>query len=168
MTFFYQNIGSIYIATDGENLRVLAIDRNNWHRLRSDFSQAVKKEHSILLNTKKQLNEYFSHQRTQFDLPISFDGTPFQVAAWNALLAIPYGETKNYSEQALMINNPNAVRAIGRSNGLNPISIIVPCHRVIGKSGKLTGYASGLGDKKYLLDLERKVFTLSQHKNFCA
>ncbi|VAW83148.1 Methylated-DNA--protein-cysteine methyltransferase [hydrothermal vent metagenome] len=161
MTLLYQKldspVGAIYIATDGESLRVLAIDKNNWRRLKSSFNQAKEKAHPILSNTKQQLNEYFAHQRTHFDLPIHVDGTPFQVSAWNALLAIPYGETRNYSEQALMINNPNAVRAIGRSNGLNPISIIVPCHRVIGKSGKLTGYASGLKDKKYLIDLERKL-----------
>ncbi len=160
MTLFYQKlnspVGSIYIATDGNNLRILAIDGNNWNRLKSGFSDVVKKEHSVLSQTKQQLDEYFSHQRIHFDLPIHFEGTAFQVAVWNALLKIPYGETRSYSEQACMVENPKAVRAIGRTNGLNPISIIVPCHRVIGKSGQLTGYASGLGDKKYLLDFERK------------
>ncbi|MCF6236825.1 MAG: methylated-DNA--[protein]-cysteine S-methyltransferase [Gammaproteobacteria bacterium] len=160
MTLFYQKlnspVGSIYIATDGDNLRVLAIDGNNWARLKSSFSDVVEKEHQVLSRTQLQLDEYFSHQRIIFDLPLYFEGTAFQVAVWNALLKIPYGETRSYSEQAHMVKNPKAVRAIGRTNGLNPISIIVPCHRVIGKSGQLTGYASGLSDKKYLLDLEDK------------
>jgi O-6-methylguanine DNA methyltransferase len=92
-------------------------------------------------------------------LPLHFEGTPFQVATWNALLKIPYGKTISYGEQAQMIQNPKAVRAVGRTNGLNPISIIVPCHRIVGKSGKLTGYASGLDDKRYLLELEQHIQT---------
>ena len=103
-----------------------------------------------------QLQEYFAGKRTEFDLPLSFSGTEFQQQTWRALLTIPYGETRSYSEQAHLIGNPRAVRAVGRTNGLNPIGIVVPCHRVIGKSGELTGYAGGLDKKRFLLDLERK------------
>jgi len=147
-------LGSIYIATDGTNLRILAMGGDNWRRLKQGFGAVREREHPILWRTEEQLKGYFARQRRDFELPIYFEGTAFQLAAWRALLAIPYGETRSYSEQARIINRPKAVRAIGRTNGLNPISIIVPCHRVVGKSGKLTGYASGLGDKKYLLDLE--------------
>ena len=158
MASFYQKIstpiGAVYIATDGEYLRVLAIG-NNWHTLKNSLGHIIENEHLILTQTKKQLDEYFSRQRTRFDLPIRFNGTAFQNLAWNALLQVPYGETRSYAQQAELIGNPKAVRAIGRANGLNPISIIVPCHRIIGKSGKLTGYASGLENKEYLINLEK-------------
>jgi len=108
----------------------------------------------IIDSTRIQLQEYFAGERTEFNLPITFDGTEFQKRTWRALLSIPYGQTRSYSEQAILIGNPKAVRAVGRTNGLNPIGIVVPCHRVIGKSGKLTGYAGGLDVKKFLLDLE--------------
>ncbi|MCF6218546.1 MAG: methylated-DNA--[protein]-cysteine S-methyltransferase [Gammaproteobacteria bacterium] len=158
MTGCYQKLnsplGSIHIATDGKFLRVLAIG-NNWERLKTTLGKVVEERHPLLSQTEQQLNEYFSHQRSHFDLPLYFSGTAFQKLAWNALLTVPYGETRSYAQQAVLIGNPKAVRAIGRANGLNPISIIAPCHRIIGKSGKLTGYASGLGDKSYLINLER-------------
>ena len=103
----------------------------------------------------KQLHEYFSGDRRTFDLPLDLKGTPFQLQAWHALLEIPYGETLTYGEQAVAISNPKAVRAIGLANGKNPISIIVPCHRVIGKNGTLTGYGGGIERKKFLLQLEK-------------
>ena len=160
MTLFYQKldspVGSVYAATDGKYLRILAVNNDNWNRLKSGFDTIVEKEHPILLQTKKQLDEFFSCQRIEFDLPVYFVGTKFQVDAWNALLKIPYGKTRSYTQQAQVVGSPKAVRAIGRTNGLNPISIIAPCHRVIGKSGKLTGYAGGLNGKKYLLDLEKR------------
>lgn len=160
MTFFYQEIespiGSLYIATDTKNLRILAMDAN-WDTLISKFPNATRKNHAILTKTQNQIEEYFSKKRTQFDIPVHYEGTVFQIATWNALAKIPYGETRSYSEQAQNIGNPKAVRAIGRTNGLNPISIIVPCHRVIGKSGSLTGYASGLKNKKFLLELEHSL-----------
>ncbi len=158
MTLFYQKIstpaGVVYIATDGEFLRILAIGENHWATFKDSSGDIVKNEHQILSQTKKQLIEYFAQQRTSFDVPIRFNGTAFQNLAWNALLQVPYGETRSYAQQAELIGNPKAVRAIGRANGLNPISIIVPCHRIIGKSGKLTGYAGGLKVKEYLVNLE--------------
>ena len=110
--------------------------------------------HSILCITERQLNEYFSGQRTTFDLPLTFQGTPFQQQVWQALLTIPYGETRSYSDIAHQIGNPKAVRAVGAANGRNPISIIAPCHRVIGRSGELTGFAGGIAAKAKLLQLE--------------
>ncbi|MHC6529918.1 methylated-DNA--[protein]-cysteine S-methyltransferase [Vibrio proteolyticus] len=108
----------------------------------------------ILVRAIKQLTEYFSGERTVFSLPVAAQGTAFQQQVWQALQAIPYGETWSYQDLANYINNPKAVRAVGLANGKNPVSVIVPCHRVIGKSGKLTGYAGGLERKQSLLKLE--------------
>ncbi|KQA27238.1 cysteine methyltransferase [Vibrio metoecus] len=113
-------------------------------------------ECSILNNAIQQLDEYFSGQRTQFELPLAANGTAFQQSVWHALCKIPYGESWSYQQLAEAIGNPKAVRAVGLANGKNPISIIVPCHRVVGKSGKLTGYAGGLERKAFLLELEQR------------
>ena len=112
--------------------------------------------HPILSRAVNELNEYFSGLRTQFDLPLAATGTEFQHQVWRALVAIPYGETWTYQDLANEIGNPNAVRAVGLANGKNPLSIVVPCHRVIGKNGKLTGYAGGVERKQALLTLEAK------------
>jgi AraC family transcriptional regulator of adaptative response/methylated-DNA-[protein]-cysteine methyltransferase len=103
-----------------------------------------------------QINEYFEGQRKKFTLPLDIRGTPFQEKAWSALLKIPYGETRSYADQARAVGNPAAVRAVAKANGDNRISIIIPCHRVIGSDGKLTGYGGGLWRKQYLLDLESR------------
>ncbi|MGF1724281.1 methylated-DNA--[protein]-cysteine S-methyltransferase [Photobacterium nomapromontoriensis] len=103
----------------------------------------------------QQLTEYFSGQRTQFDVPLNMQGTDFQRTVWQALQSVDYGSTCSYGDIAKQIGNPNAVRAVGGANGKNPIPIIVPCHRVIGSSGKLTGYSGGLDIKVWLLDHER-------------
>ncbi|MFR0713416.1 methylated-DNA--[protein]-cysteine S-methyltransferase [Enterobacterales bacterium BD_CKDN230030183-1A_HGKHYDSX7] len=110
--------------------------------------------HPVLLQTARQLGEYFASGRQRFDLPLDFAGTAFQRRVWAALLTIPFGETRSYSDIARQIGNPSAVRAVGAANGRNPISIIAPCHRVIGASGGLTGFAGGLPAKQYLLALE--------------
>ncbi|MGE7691951.1 methylated-DNA--[protein]-cysteine S-methyltransferase [Lysinibacillus sp. NPDC097214] len=103
----------------------------------------------------KQLSAYFNKELTAFDLPIHVKGTPFQLAVWNALKELPYGTTTTYSDIAHRIGNPKAVRAVGSAIGANPILAIIPCHRVIGKDGKLTGFRSGLAMKEFLLELER-------------
>ncbi len=105
----------------------------------------------VHLQTQRELNEYFSGKRTSFSVKLAPRGTPFQQAAWAALCEIPFGETRSYGAQALAIGNPKAVRAIGAANGRNPIAIIIPCHRVIGASGTLTGYAGGIEKKHFLL-----------------
>jgi methylated-DNA-[protein]-cysteine S-methyltransferase len=108
----------------------------------------------ILLKTEQQLNEYFAGERTCFELELDFTGTEFQKEVWAALLEIPFGETRSYGDIARRIGRPKAVRAVGAANGRNPISIVAPCHRVIGASGKLTGFAGGLDNKALLLKLE--------------
>ncbi len=110
----------------------------------------------ILLETERQLNEYFAGQRKEFSLPLDPVGTEFQKSVWNALLTIPFGETRSYGEIARQLGNDKAMRAVGAANGKNPISIIAPCHRVIGTNGALTGFAGGLEAKAILLDLENK------------
>lgn len=111
----------------------------------------------MLLNAAVQLSEYFSGVRRDFSLPLAAKGTPFQMQVWQALTTIPYGETWSYQDLANAIGNPKAVRAVGLANGKNPISVIVPCHRVIGKNGKLTGYAGGVERKQKLLTLEQSL-----------
>lgn len=111
--------------------------------------------HPVINETREQLHQYFSGLRQQFNLPLAAQGTEFQQRVWRALTEIPYGQTCSYQELANAIGNPKAVRAVGLANGKNPISIVVPCHRVIGKNGKLTGYAGGVERKEQLLALER-------------
>jgi methylated-DNA-[protein]-cysteine S-methyltransferase len=103
---------------------------------------------------RSQLDEYFSGSRTVFDLPLDLDGTEFQQAVWSALLGVPFGATASYGDIAEAVDRPTAVRAVGAANGANPISIVVPCHRVVGADGSLTGYGWGTGAKRILLDLE--------------
>ncbi len=146
--------GQVHIAASTENLLVVTFGKKNWERIRKNYPDMQYRKNLIITKTERQLQEYFAKKRTSFTLPIAFSGTEFQIKTWQALLTIPYGETRSYSDQAQLIGNPKAVRAVGRSNGLNPIGIIVPCHRVIGKSGKLTGYAGGLEAKEFLLRLE--------------
>jgi methylated-DNA-[protein]-cysteine S-methyltransferase len=102
-----------------------------------------------------QLEQYFAGERTEFDLDLDLDGTPFERRVWDEVRAIPYGETATYAEIAERIGRPGACRAVGRANGRNPVAVIVPCHRVIGSDGSLTGYAGGIEMKRALLDLER-------------
>ena len=113
--------------------------------------------HPMLEQTEAELAEYFDGDRTEFSVPLAPAGTDFQRGAWVALRRIPFGETRSYGEQAKAIGRPTAVRAVAKANGDNPIAIIVPCHRVVGSDGKLTGYAGGLHRKRFLLDHERAV-----------
>ena len=113
-----------------------------------------QRDDALLEPARRQLTEYFAGERTAFDLPLRPTGAPFQLQVWAALLNIPYGETASYGEIAREIGHPTAFRAVGAANGSNPIAIIVPCHRVIGSNGSLTGYGGGLPTKRALLDLE--------------
>jgi len=118
-------------------------------------AESVEDTEPVLEAAAEQLREYFAGERTAFDLPLTLDGTPFQQQAWRALADIPYGETVSYGEQARRIGKPEAIRAIGAANGRNPIAIVLPCHRVIGADGSLTGFGGGLETKRRLLDLEQ-------------
>lgn len=111
-------------------------------------------DHPVLLETERQLNEYFAGKRREFSLPFDVAGTAFQKEVWLALSTIPFGETRTYAEIAAQIGRPRAVRAVGAANGKNPLSLVVPCHRVIGSNGKLTGFAGGLKTKEWLLRFE--------------
>ncbi|MEJ0084518.1 MAG: methylated-DNA--[protein]-cysteine S-methyltransferase [Pseudomonadota bacterium] len=110
--------------------------------------------HPVLTETERQLREYFGGERRAFDLVLDFHGTDFQRQVWSALLTIPYGETRTYAQVATLIGHPTAIRAVGAANGRNPISIVAPCHRVIGSNGTLTGFGGGLENKARLLALE--------------
>jgi methylated-DNA-[protein]-cysteine S-methyltransferase len=112
---------------------------------------------AVLDEAVRQLSEYFGGQRQSFDLPLALEGTAFQRRVWDALLGIGYGQTVSYGELADEIGQPTAARAVGLANGRNPVSIIVPCHRVVGADGSLTGYGGGLDNKQRLLELERRV-----------
>lgn len=116
----------------------------------------IEGENEHLTRLKVQLDEYFKGKRTAFDLNLVLTGTPFQKQVWKALMDIPFGKTRSYKEQATAIGKPSAVRAVANANGDNLISIVIPCHRVIGSNGSLTGYGGGLDRKKWLLDLENR------------
>lgn len=115
-----------------------------------------EKRNEVLETAERELGEYFAGKRREFSVPLRFSGTDFQKRVWNALLEIPYGETRSYAWIAERVESPKAVRAVGAANGRNPLSIIAPCHRVVGKDGGLTGFAGGLGVKAKLLDLEKR------------
>ncbi len=149
-------------ATPVGTLRLLASEHwlaaILWENDRRRFSYlegaAEEGGHPILAETIRQLDAYFAGRLEDFSLPLDVEGTPFQRDVWNALRSIPRGETRSYAEMARQIGRPAAVRAVGAANGRNPISIVVPCHRVIGAAGALTGFAGGLEAKAYLLALE--------------
>ncbi|GAB3504957.1 methylated-DNA--[protein]-cysteine S-methyltransferase [Emticicia fontis] len=127
---------------------------------RTKLPDAIRNDNApILLQTEQQLKEYFEKKRRVFDIPLDFRGTEFQVRVWEALMAIPYGLTKSYGELARLLGDIKAVRAVGGALNKNPISIIVPCHRVVGASGKLVGFAGGLENKPTLLYLENGIRT---------
>lgn len=112
-------------------------------------------DHPVLVQARRELDEYFAGDRTDFDVPLDPQGTDFQKAAWEVLRTIPYAQTMTYAEQARRLGDANKARAVGAANGRNPLSIVVPCHRVIGSSGALTGFAGGLDTKHWLLEFER-------------
>ncbi len=144
-------VGELLLTSNGEAITGLFMEKQkdgpkpieDWLRDDSLFNQAAG-----------QLRAYFAGELTEFDLPVALKGTEFQQRVWNELQKIPYGSTINYGELARRIGNPKASRAVGAANGQNPISIIIPCHRLIGSNGKLTGYGGGIERKRFLLDFE--------------
>ncbi|MEG0346866.1 MAG: methylated-DNA--[protein]-cysteine S-methyltransferase, partial [Acinetobacter sp.] len=147
-------VGALKLVAHDQALVAVMWDNEDHKRVR--LAELIEdRQHPMLLRVKKQLEEYFAGQRQQFDLPLDFQGTDFQQQVWQALLTIPYGEKRSYKDIAVQIGNEKAVRAVGAANGRNPISIIAPCHRVIGSSGALVGFAGGLDKKQILLSLEQ-------------
>lgn len=137
----------------------LTIACNNQSLISLDFGEvnleySLEPRHPILLITEEQLNRYFAGKLKKFDIPLDPQGTIFQKVVWTTLLEIPYGETVSYGNVAKRIGNPKSVRAVGQANNKNPIPIIIPCHRVVGKDGSLVGYGGGIEIKKFLLALE--------------
>jgi methylated-DNA-[protein]-cysteine S-methyltransferase len=156
-TTFESPVGPLLLAGDSNALRRVSFESSkrsaipppDWKQNRAAFAEAIR-----------QLQAYFRGELKEFDVPLAMEGTDFQLRVWNALRAIPYGETISYAQLAGRIGNPQAVRAVGLANGSNPIPIIVPCHRVIGSDGSLTGFGGGLSTKKKLLELESKQLSL--------
>lgn len=147
-------IGTLLLAADAKGLREVWFETGK-HKKAPD--PAWKHDPSKLHFARKQLEEYFAGDRKTFDLPLHPLGTDFQVTVWQALANIPYGATISYGELARRIGQPQAVRAVGAANGRNPLPIVLPCHRVIGSDGSLTGFGGGLPTKRFLLAMEDRV-----------
>ncbi len=147
-------LGPLFLQGDGQFLTGLYMTQHkHWGGPNASFRQS---DASFTL-AREQLAEYFAGERVEFDLPLKLAGTPFQQRVWQELTQIPCGATISYAQLAERVGKPTATRAVGHANGRNPISIIVPCHRVIGANGKLTGYGGGVDKKQWLLDWERRV-----------
>ncbi|MEC5404216.1 methylated-DNA--[protein]-cysteine S-methyltransferase [Paraburkholderia sp. MPAMCS5] len=157
MTYAYtlmdSPVGKLKLVAKGECLAAILWENDKPNRVR--LGEMVEADdRPVLIEARRQLTEYFAGKRETFDLSLDFQGTGFQKKVWAALLTIPFGQTRTYAQIAVQIGNVNAVRAVGAANGRNPISIVAPCHRVIGASGELTGFAGGLANKMLLLSLE--------------
>jgi methylated-DNA-[protein]-cysteine S-methyltransferase len=148
-------VGALKLVASREGLVAIFWERDNPSHAERELGEMRNEErHPVLVETERQLNEYFAGKRREFALRLDMRGTAFQKDVWEALLAIPYGETRSYGEIAKNIGKPSASRAVGAANGRNPIPIVVPCHRVIGSTGKLTGFGGGLDMKEKLLGIE--------------
>lgn len=148
-------VGTLRLVASERGLAAILWPDDDPARVRVGEPREVP-EHSVLLEAERQLAQYFAGTRRTFSLPLDFAGTEFQRGVWAALLTIPYGETRSYGDIARQIGRPKAVRAVGAANGRNPLSIVAPCHRVVGANGKLTGFAGGLATKAFLLALEAR------------
>lgn len=154
-SFWRSPIGEVLMTSDGFALTGLYLENQKYHPA-VDKRWISRDELDLFDVARTQLTEYFEGTRTEFELVFKFDGTEFQQEVWNQLSKIPYGETISYQELADRIGRPKAVRAVGQANGRNPICIMVPCHRVVGMNGTLTGYGGGLPRKEYLLKHESR------------
>jgi methylated-DNA-[protein]-cysteine S-methyltransferase len=153
-----RGVHRIDFLRDHRNGHAGRFDEAYWVRaLEADAGEPAVRDASAAAAVTRQLREYFAGTRVAFDLPLAPVGTPWQRAVWDTLLAIPFGETATYGELAARLGRPSAARAAGASVGRNPLAIVVPCHRVVGANGALTGYAGGIERKRWLLDLETRV-----------
>lgn len=149
--------GTIEVIASDRGVHNVMFDAVDVPRSLAGASITRKPSHPVVAEALVQLREYFAGSRTKFDLTLDLEGTEFQVAAWKALAQVGYGRTASYLQQATSIGRPTATRAVGAANGRNPVAIILPCHRIVGANGKLTGFAGGLDVKQWLLDHEQKV-----------
>ncbi len=145
-------LGPLRLLADDNGLRGLYYQE---HKNVPPLNSRPESTHPVLVEARRQVEEYFSGKRREFELPLSLQGTPFMLEVWDALGKIPFGTKVTYGQLAETVGRPKASRAVGRANGLNPVSIVLPCHRVVGSNGKLTGYAGGLGNKEWLLQHEK-------------
>jgi methylated-DNA-[protein]-cysteine S-methyltransferase len=148
-------VGALTLIASDAGLAAILWENDDPDRVRLG-PVAEDRDHPVLMETERQLGEYFAGARQAFDLPLDFRGTGFQKQVWAQLLKIPFGETRSYADIARAIDRPTAFRAVGAANGRNPISIVAPCHRVIGTNGALTGFAGGIEAKRRLLEIERR------------
>lgn len=148
-------VGKLSLIANEKNLLAVLWEGETLARFKASHAE-IKTESPILLEAKKQLREYFAGERKAFTLNLEMIGTDFQKKVWQGLLTIPYGTSTSYGVLAAQVGNPKGARAIGLANGKNPLSIVVPCHRVIGKNGHLTGFGGGMDNKAFLLNLEKK------------
>jgi methylated-DNA-[protein]-cysteine S-methyltransferase len=149
-------VGTLTLVATDEGLAAILWEHDRPKSVRLNI-EAEDNLHPVLLETERQLTEYFAGRRMRFALKLDLSGTMFQRKVWHALLTIPFGETRSYAQIARQIGSPTAARAVGAANGKNPVSIIAPCHRVVGASGALTGFAGGLDVKAHLLAFEGAV-----------
>ncbi len=150
-SYSYDGVGKLGIGVELDSVTDLHFEKSYL-----PFSEFPVEETPLHQEVSKQLGEYFSGRRKVFDLPLAPEGTDFQKRCWEALLKVPYGETRSYGDIARAVGSPRGFRAVGMANNRNPIAIIIPCHRIIGSDGKLVGFGGGLEIKEFLLDLERK------------
>jgi methylated-DNA-[protein]-cysteine S-methyltransferase len=148
-------LGTLVAVVNDQQILSLIFEEQ-WQQEQKKFPGCLSKKTELHQKLKMQLKEYFQGSRWEFDLPFQLHGTDFQKKVWKSLEKIPYGSVITYSQQAEQLKNPKAVRASARANGANPVCILIPCHRVVGKNGSLTGYAGGLKRKEYLLNLEQE------------
>lgn len=147
-------VGLLHLVSNSKKIIALIFNKN-WNDSRKKITvELINKKDDVIYEAEKQLKEYFAGQRKKFDIPVELAGTEFQKQAWQCLQQIPFGKTMTYGEQAAKMKNAKAVRAVGGANGRNQICIIIPCHRVIGQNGSLTGFSGGLKIKKQLLKFE--------------
>jgi methylated-DNA-[protein]-cysteine S-methyltransferase len=157
MTTIDSPVGELRIIASERGLRAILWGGEDAARIAAiDDDDVIEERTPVLDRAVEQLREYFAGTRREFDLPLDPSGTPFQQSAWQVLRTIPYGQTMSYGEQARRLGDPNKARAVGAANGKNPLSIVVPCHRVVGSNGDLTGFAAGIDIKSWLLDHERQ------------
>lgn len=159
MTLFYTEVespvGKLKLVASSNDLVAVLWEHEQPNRVKLDPATLDRRQ-PILLETERQLTEYFSGERIEFDLPLQPDGSEFQKKVWQALREIPFGQTRSYLDLAKVVGSSRGARAVGAANGKNPLSIVVPCHRVVGSDGSLTGFAGGLETKAALLALEAR------------